>query len=97
MREISSYDFVKPALYSAGGATEKILRQMAFVRHKAEGLLDLYVREQMLNVVEPNLAVHLRERDPKSVDEMVRMADLYQEARREEKGRPKMVKMSTGL
>ena len=65
-------------------------------KETVEGLLDLYVREQMLNVVEPNLAVHLRERDPKSVDEMVRMADLYQEARREEKGRPKMVKHEHG-
>ncbi|GFR87557.1 cold shock protein 1 [Elysia marginata] len=43
----------------------------------------------MLNVVEPNLAVHLRERDPKSKDEMVRMADLYQEAHIEDKGTSK--------
>ena len=37
---------------------------------------------ESLGYQEPNLAVHLRERDPKSVDEMVRMADLYQEARK---------------
>ena len=65
-------------------------------KETVEGLLDLHVREQMLNVVEPNLAVHLRERDPKSVDEMVRMADLYQKARKENKGRLKMVKHEHG-
>ena len=37
----------------------------------------------MLSVVEPSLAEHLRERDLKFLDEMVQMADLYQETHTE--------------
>ena len=56
--------------------------QLSKIDMSVEGLIDIFVREQMLRVVEPRLAVHLRERNPKSIDDMVQMADLYQEAHR---------------
>ncbi|RUS90147.1 hypothetical protein EGW08_002114 [Elysia chlorotica] len=66
--------------------------QLSKTKETVEGLVDLFVREQMLNIVEPNLAVHLRERDPKSVDDLVQMADLYQEAHADRAGKFKATK-----
>ena len=45
--------------------------ELAKVGDSVEDMIDLLIREQMLNVVEPNLSIHLRERDPQKIDEMV--------------------------
>jgi len=45
-----------------------------------DGLRDLMIREQIINTVSKSLALYLRERNPKSVKEMVDLADLYNEA-----------------
>ena len=45
-----------------------------------ESLKDLIIREQMLNVCDKDLSMFLKERNPKSADEMAKMADRYIEA-----------------
>lgn len=45
-------------------------------------LMDLMVREQTSNVCPRDLALFLKERNPKSVKEMTKLADRYQEAHR---------------
>ena len=52
-----------------------------------EGIIDLLMREQLLNVVDPLLSIHLKERNPESVDQLVKMADLYKEAHTSHKGK----------
>ena len=45
-----------------------------------EALEDLLVREQFLNSCSKNLAVFLKERSPKSTEEMAQLAEMYREA-----------------
>jgi len=45
-----------------------------------DALKDLIIREQMLNVCDKDLSLFLKERKPKSADEMAKMADNYVEA-----------------
>ena len=45
-----------------------------------DALEDLLIREQFLNSCNKNLAVFLKERSPKSTDEMAQLAEMYLEA-----------------
>jgi len=45
-----------------------------------EGLKDLIVKEQFINSCPKELAVHLRERAPETLEEMAKIADQYLEA-----------------
>ena len=45
-----------------------------------EGLKDLVVKEQFINSCPKELAVHLRERAPETLEEMAKIADQYLEA-----------------
>ena len=54
--------------------------ELGKVKATFEGLRDLIVREQFLNVSPKNLVLFLKERKIKSVDEMVELAEQYMEA-----------------
>ncbi|XP_071081291.1 uncharacterized protein [Haliotis cracherodii] len=45
------------------------------------GVRDLLLREQILNTVGPNLSIFLKERKPKTADEMAKLAEHFVEAR----------------
>ena len=45
-----------------------------------EGVKDLLLREQFLNSIDQSLSIFLKERDPKSISEMSRLAEQYCEA-----------------
>ena len=45
-----------------------------------EGLKDLIVKEQFINSCPKELAVHLRERAPETLEEIAKIADQYLEA-----------------
>jgi len=55
--------------------------QLAEIEVSFQGLKDLIVREQFLSICEEQLAIYLRERDPKELSEMVKLADTYLDAR----------------
>ena len=42
-----------------------------------QGLMDLIMREQLLSATPPELRVWLKERDPQSVGQLTRLADIY--------------------
>ncbi|XP_041355427.1 uncharacterized protein LOC121373051 [Gigantopelta aegis] len=46
------------------------------------GLLDLLLREQLLNVASNELTLYLKERTPESADKMAKLAETFVEARR---------------
>ena len=54
--------------------------QLAEIANSYDALQDLLIREQFLKVCAPEMALFLRERVPKSVQEMTRLAEQYIEA-----------------
>ena len=54
--------------------------QLAQIEETFDGLKTFIVKEQFLAVSEDSLALYLRERSPKEIDELVNLADLYLEA-----------------
>ena len=55
--------------------------QLAEIEQSFQGLKDLIVKEQFLTVSEEHLTLYLRERDPKQLDDMIKLADMYLDAR----------------
>ena len=55
--------------------------QLAGIDKTFEGLKDLVVREQFLAVCDDRLTIYLRERDPKCASDLVKLADMYLDAR----------------
>jgi len=54
--------------------------QLAGVEHDTELLKDLLIREQFIESCTPEMALFLKERNPKSVEEATRIAEQYVEA-----------------
>jgi len=52
-------------------------------------LKDLIVREQFLAVCEEHLAIYLRERDPRKISDVVKLADTYLDAQLHPDGKDK--------
>jgi len=55
--------------------------QLAEIDKSFDGLKELIVKEQFLAVSEEHLTLYLRERDPKELDDMIKLADKYLDAR----------------
>lgn len=55
--------------------------ELSKCEHSYEGLFDLILREQFVNIVKRDLVLFLKERLPKTVGEMAILADQYREAR----------------
>ena len=71
--------------------------QLAEIEQSFKGLRDLIVREQFLSVCEEHLTIYLKERDPKELSEVVRLADTYLGARLQRDSKEKKNKQSTIL
>ena len=69
--------------------------QLAEIEESFKRLKDLIVREQFLAVCDEHLAIYLRERDPKKISDMVKLADTYLDARLHRNGKDKKGKMFT--
>jgi len=69
--------------------------QLAEIEESFKGLKDLIVREQFLAVCEEHLAIYLRERDPRKISDMVKLADTFLDARLHRDGKDKKGKMFT--
>ncbi len=54
--------------------------QLAAADNSMEGIVDLILRDRFLHSVPKDVAMFLRERDPKDIDEMVDLADRYLKA-----------------
>nr|XP_034306936.1 uncharacterized protein LOC105346079 isoform X3 [Crassostrea gigas] len=54
---------------------------MAHIAETYEALFDLVLRDQFLNVCNRDLILFLKERTPKSIQDMAQLADQYREAR----------------
>ena len=65
--------------------------ELSDVGDDIEEVIDLMIREQLLNVVDPLLSIHLKERNPQSVEDMVQIADLYKDAHSSRQGHSKSV------
>ncbi|XP_070183345.1 uncharacterized protein [Littorina saxatilis] len=55
--------------------------ELAECDQDVKDLKDLLVREQVLDTLPPDLAVHIRDRDPKSAKEIGMIANTYQQSR----------------
>jgi len=55
--------------------------QLAVIEQSFQGLKDLIVKEQILTVSEEHLTLYLRERGPKQLDDMIKLEDIYLDAR----------------
>jgi len=55
--------------------------QLAEIEQSFDGLRDLIAREQFLSVCDEHLAIYLRERSPKELSDVVKLADTYLDAR----------------
>ena len=56
--------------------------EMSLTPNTFEGLFDLVMRDQLLHICNRDLTLFLKERTPKSVDNMAELADQFREARR---------------
>ena len=66
--------------------------QLAKIEKKFESLRELIIKEQYLSVCEEHLAIYLRERNPKELTEVVKLADTYLDARLQREGKEKKTK-----
>lgn len=55
--------------------------ELGRVPNTFNGLYDLVLRDQFLSICNRDLLLFLKERIPKDIDEMCRLADQYKEAR----------------
>jgi len=66
--------------------------QLAEIEESFKGLRDLIVREQFLSVCEEHLAIYLRERNPKELPEVIKLADIYLDARLQRDAKDRRIK-----
>lgn len=56
--------------------------EMSSIDRSYKGVLDLLIKEQFLHCVPQDLSIFVKERAPKSLEEMTRMAEQYKQAHR---------------